>query len=78
MYLCTEISISKLSYESEAENKGMDAAHRDGDGSIRLSFVPYHAGAGACCRSGAGNFVGSSSASVDLSDAVSDFLQDRA
>ena len=55
----------------------MDAAYRDGDGSIHLSFVPYHAGAGACCRSGAEEDRRCRTASYDLHDALPDFLPHR-
>lgn len=56
----------------------MDAAHRDADGSIRLSYISFHASSGSSYRAvsrGRGVF---SAALAYILDALSDFLQDRA
>ena len=65
-------------YEHQKDNKGLDASHRDGDGSIHLSFVSYNAGAGASRRTVSERSGQHPSAPSDLLYAVPDILQDRA
>ena len=55
----------------------MDAAHRNGDGSIRLSYISLAASAGALYRSFSAGNCGSGATIADFHDAFSDFLQDR-
>ena len=64
-------------YGYKKDNKGMDAPHRNGDGSIHLSFVSYHAAAGSCGRACAGGYSRYRSASADLFDAIPDLLPYR-
>ena len=56
----------------------MDASHRDGDGSIHLSFIPHHAGSSAYGRSLSEIIRGVFPAPADILDAFSDLLSYRA
>ena len=70
MYICR--------YGYKEDNKGLDASHRYGDGSIHLSFIPYNAGAGASCGAISEWSCQHPAASAHLFYAVPDILQDRA